>query len=133
MMYGLSTEDFIGFIIDVIEAVALLSLATVCIIQSRKIRMLQAIWPAIARMIDVETKKNIEHQKVFEKLANPDEIMADMERSAVAMEALNAKRQRNIRVDAGPHARIYRPRLRSKLPGSVGKKNRSDASTDSDA
>jgi hypothetical protein len=58
-------------------------------------------------------------EKLYASLANEDKIMADMERGAVAMEALQAKRNRNIRDDSGPHARIYRPRLRSRLPGTI--------------
>jgi hypothetical protein len=50
-------------------------------------------------------------EKFYKSLADPDKILADMEQGALAMEALQAKRSRNIRVDAGPHARIWKPRI----------------------
>ena len=55
-------------------------------------------------------------EKFYKSLADPDVILADMERGAVAMEALAAKRHRNVREDAGPHAKIYRPKRLGRLP-----------------
>ena len=57
-------------------------------------------------------------ESFYASLTDADAIMADMERGAVAMEALGAKRRRNIREDAGPHARIYKPKKIGNTPFS---------------
>jgi pyridoxal/pyridoxine/pyridoxamine kinase len=74
---------------------------------------------AIAATVD---KINKRHEKAFKNLTDPDAILADMERGAVAMEALQANRSRMIREDAGPHARIIRPKnIRAKYGKKIGK------------
>lgn len=52
----------------------------------------------------------------YQSLADPNRIVAEMEQGAVAMEALQAKRRRNIREDAGPHAKIYKPKKIGQSP-----------------
>lgn len=55
-------------------------------------------------------------ERFYASLSDPNAILADMERGAVAMEALQAKRRRNIRDDAGPHARVWKPKKMGRLP-----------------
>lgn len=72
----------------------------------QKIRALQA----------AEDRRKKTHDQIFEMQSNPDVIMAEMERSAVASEALRAKRTLTIRENAGPPAIIHRPPTRAPYP-----------------
>lgn len=69
-------------------------------------------------LISAETIRKETHTSVFEQLSNPDVILSEMEASAVASEALRAKRHTKVRDDAGPHAIVHKPPLRSVQPRS---------------
>lgn len=69
-------------------------------------------------LISQETKRKVAHTELFEDLTDQDKILSEMEASALASEALRAKRNRNVRDDAGPHAVIHKPPLRSAQPRS---------------
>jgi hypothetical protein len=121
----MNTTDIVGFIIDVIETGALVSLGVAVYKLHNRIAEAEAVKLAALNLMNQERARKKAHEIAFEKLTDPDTIVAEMERGAVAMEALTAKRGRNVREDAGPHARIYRPRLQSKLPtaGKIWNKN----------
>jgi hypothetical protein len=63
--------------------------------------------------IRAETERKDAHTQLFEDLTDQDKILNEMEASAVASEALRAKRTMKIRDDAGPHAIIHKPPTRS--------------------
>ena len=99
---------------------------TVIIILSRheinrshdEIRDMRHLLVDAAKLISSETKRKISHTKAFDRLTDPDAIIEDMERTADIIEARQANRLHSPRHDAGPPARIFRPRIRAKLPSN---------------
>lgn len=65
-------------------------------------------------LAEIDRKKA--HTEAFKKLVDPDWIQEEFERGADVMEARNANRLTKPREDAGPPAKVYRPKLRGKLP-----------------
>jgi hypothetical protein len=63
------------------------------------------------KLISAETERKQAHSDAFERLTDPDAIMADMERGADIIEARNAHRLTKPREDAGPPARVWRPKV----------------------
>jgi hypothetical protein len=59
-----------------------------------------------------------ERRELYSKLADPNEIVADFEKSARAREMRDANRTTLPREGAGPPARVFRPKLRGKKPGN---------------
>ena len=70
----------------------------------------------IKKLEAAEDRRKATHQQIYEMQSDPDVIMAVMERSAVASEALRAKRTLTIRENAGPPAIIHRPPTRAPYP-----------------
>lgn len=69
-------------------------------------------------LISVETERKAAHTKAFEVLSNPDLIAEEMENSARATEMRIARRTTLPREDAGPPAKVYRPKIRKMYPRS---------------
>lgn len=67
-------------------------------------------------LISAETIRKDLHTAAFEAASDPEQILAEMEASAEASEALRAKRTMKIRDDAGPPAIIHKPPTRSGMP-----------------
>lgn len=63
-------------------------------------------------LISAETLRKQTHTKAFEKLTDVATIESEMEASASASELRAANRLATIRENAGPHARIWKPKLR---------------------
>jgi len=55
---------------------------------------------------------------LYEKLADPAQIEADFEKSARAREMRDAQRTTLPRPDAGPPAKVWRPKMRGAKPGN---------------
>lgn len=66
---------------------------------------------AAARLISEETKRKTAHTEAFKNLTDPDKIQEEMERGADILEARQANRLTMPRENAGPPARVFRPRL----------------------
>lgn len=73
-------------------------------------RLDEIVEPAIV-LVSEETKRKVKHTQAFENLTDPDKIVEEMERSADIMEARQANRLLAPRPDAGPPARVFRPRF----------------------
>lgn len=73
-------------------------------------RLDKVIEPAIV-LVSEETKRKVKHTEAFENLVDPDKIQAEMERGADIIEARQANRLLAPRPDAGPPARVFRPKL----------------------
>jgi hypothetical protein len=69
-------------------------------------------------LISVETTRKKAHTKAFEALSNAEQIAEEMENSAQATEMRIARRTTLPRENAGPPAKVYRPKLRKKYPRS---------------
>lgn len=69
-------------------------------------------------LIEAETERKESHTRAFEVLSNPDLIAEEMERSSEATEMRIARRTTLPREDAGPPAKVYRPKLHKKYPKS---------------
>ena len=67
-------------------------------------------------LVTAETERKVAHTKAFETLSNPDLIAEEMERSSEATESRIARRTTLPREDAGPPAKVYRPKLTRKYP-----------------
>jgi hypothetical protein len=67
------------------------------------------------KLIVAEAERRAKHAAAFDKLTDVDSIMEEMERGADIIEARNANRLTKVRLDAGPPAKVYRPKLRSAL------------------
>lgn len=65
-----------------------------------------------------ETKRKVLHSQLLSDLTDEDKIMADMERGADIIEARQANRLTVPRTDAGPPARVFRPKMRGKRQSS---------------
>lgn len=72
----------------------------------------------VSNFIAKEMERKSAHSKAFERLTDPMAIMEEMERGADLLEARQANRLTMPRPDAGPPAKVHRPKLRSKLPSS---------------
>jgi hypothetical protein len=81
-----------------------------------RVRRIEKGFDQALDLILAENVRKQAHTDAFKKLTDVDSIVEDMERGADVMEARNANRLTKPREDAGPPARVYRPRLRSKLP-----------------
>lgn len=69
------------------------------------------------RLLNQDERRRAAHTAAFERLTDTEAIQADMERSAIASEALRANRTTEPREGAGPHAVVHRVRkMRSKPP-----------------
>ena len=69
-------------------------------------------------LLDAETERKQAHTKAFEVLSDPDQIVDEMERSAEATEMRIARRTTLPREDAGPPAKVYRPKIHKRYPKS---------------
>jgi hypothetical protein len=69
-------------------------------------------------LIEAEIERKDAHTKAFEVLSNPDLIAEEMENSARATEMRIARRTTLPREDAGPPAKVYRPKIRKLYPRS---------------
>ena len=69
-------------------------------------------------LIEAETERKTAHTRAFEVLSNPDLIEEEMEKSARATEMRIARRTTLPREDAGPPARVYRPKIHKRYPKS---------------
>jgi hypothetical protein len=69
-------------------------------------------------LLDAEARRKDAHTKAFEALSDADKIAEEMERSAEATEMRIARRTTLPREDAGPPAKVYRPKLRKRYPKS---------------
>ena len=67
---------------------------------------------AAEKLISAETIRKQAHTKAFEKLTDVKTIEAEMEASASASELRAANRLAQVRENAGPHARVWKPKLR---------------------
>ena len=71
-----------------------------------------------SELISLEAQRKRLHLQELERLTNQEEIIADMERGADIMEARTANRLTKPRPDAGPPAKIHRPKaMRRKVSG----------------
>lgn len=87
-------------IIDLIQDLAIVALAITTIVQGRRISY-------------IESKR----KQLYSQMADPDRIVEEMEKGARLREMRDANRTTLPRDDAvGQHARVFRPKLRSKLP-----------------
>lgn len=77
--------------------------------------MAEAYNSAVA-LIEAEAERKESHTRAFEVLSNPDLIAEEMERSSEATESRIARRTTLPREDAGPPAKIYRPKIKKKYP-----------------
>lgn len=68
------------------------------------------IEPAIV-LVSEETKRKQLHAQLYEDLTDPDKIQEDMERGADIVEARQGNRLLAPRPDAGPPARVFRPKF----------------------
>lgn len=69
-------------------------------------------WLESARnLISEETKRKVKHTKLYENLTDPDKIEEEMERGADIIEARQANRLHAPRPDAGPPAKVFRPKF----------------------
>jgi hypothetical protein len=66
--------------------------------------------PAMA-LLSEETKRKAKHNGMLENLTDPDKIQEDMERGADILEARQANRLHQPRPDAGPPAKVFRPKF----------------------
>ena len=57
-------------------------------------------------------------EKLYEKLADPQNIEADFEKSARAREMRDAQRHALPREEAWPPAKVHRPKMRGAKPGN---------------
>jgi hypothetical protein len=69
-------------------------------------------------LIEAETERKESHTRAFEVLSNPDLIAEEMDRSAEATEMRIARRTTLPREDAGPSAKVYRPKIHKRYPKS---------------
>lgn len=77
--------------------------------------MAEAYNSAVA-LIEAEAERKESHTRAFEVLSNPDLIAEEMERSSEATESRIARRTTLPREDAGPPAKVYRPKIKKKYP-----------------
>jgi hypothetical protein len=97
---------------------------TAIIVASRKeidrshneIRDLRHLLIDAGKLISEETKRKMKHSSALDRLTDPNSILEDMERTADVIETRQANRLYAPRPDAGPPAKIHRPRIRSRLP-----------------
>lgn len=69
-------------------------------------------------LISAETERKETHTKAFQVLSNPELIEDEMEKSALATEMRVARRTTLPRDDAGPPAKVYRPKISKRYPKS---------------
>ena len=73
---------------------------------------------ALIDMIESDSNRNKAHTKAFETLSDADKIVEEMERSANVTEMRIARRTTLPREDAGPPAKVYRPKIHKRYPRS---------------
>jgi len=118
MIDGISVLDII---VDSFSLLLCISLTILLVRSIRKldqqgellgiaINLLQTAVPLIRE----ETKRKVAHTEAFERLADPETIVEDMERAADILEARQANRLTMPREDAGRPARVFRPKFSGK-------------------
>ena len=85
---------------------------------AKQVKDLTEEFQAAHSLLVAEEQRKEAHTKAFEVLSNPDLIEDEMEKSARATEMRIARRTTLPREDAGPPAKIYRPRVKKKYPRS---------------
>lgn len=77
----------------------------------------------VKELIEKEIEKKEAHTTLFRVLSDPEKILGDMEMSASADEMRRANRTTQPRETKGPHARVWRPKLRNQPPSTFREKN----------
>ena len=85
---------------------------------AKRIDKMQTDFDKARFLIVSEAERKDAHTKAFETLSDPDKIVEEMEKSARATEMRIARRTTLPREDAGPPAKVYRPRILKKYPRS---------------
>lgn len=100
----------INLITDVLQTFALLAL-------TYWIWRLHQRLNSAGELISEETRRKVAHANALERLTDPEAILEDMENGARLREMHDANRTTLPREDAkGPHAKVWRPQIRAKLP-----------------
>jgi hypothetical protein len=86
--------------------------------QAKRIESLAEDLETARSLIEAETERKSAHTRAFEVLSNPELIEQEMEKSARATEMRIARRTTLPREDAGPPAKVYRPKIHKRYPKS---------------
>lgn len=68
----------------------------------------------VNKLVSAETRRKIAHTQAFKNLTDEDKIQAEMERGADIIEARQGSRLLMPRPNAGPPARVFRPKYAGK-------------------